>query len=200
MNGHRVDSRDANGFDFGHDVKLQTRRRGKGGVSQSLQASRSRNPPSDLRSFPLDSLHDSLRRQLWQTLAGMTSTVDRLQVKIALLRLVSDCPEQPSVNTPSQFLKTQNSQSERVLSFKHELSITQQLAFICAYSHDPCCVTAVCIEEAAHGSALTVRFAANAGKHGKLIDGLKTISRILESEAKNGSVSPQTIESGIKSR
>jgi hypothetical protein len=117
----------------------------------------------------------------------MASTIPQLHVKIALLRLVSDYPEQPSVNTPSQFLESQNRQSERTLSFTHELSITQQLAFICAYSHDPLRVTAVCIEEAAHGRALTVRFAANSGTHDDLINGLKAISRILEIEAQNGS-------------
>jgi hypothetical protein len=118
----------------------------------------------------------------------MASTVDRLQVKIALLRLVNESPEQSSANTPSQFIETQNS-SERALSFKHELSITQQLAFICAYSDDPLHVTAVCIEEAIHNRALTIRFAANTGKHDDLVDGLKTISRILECGARNGLVS-----------
>jgi hypothetical protein len=119
----------------------------------------------------------------------MASTVDLLQVKIAILKLVNEYPEQPSANTPSQYIETQNSQSERTLSFKHELSITQQLAFICAYSHDPLHITAVCIEEVIHGRALTIRFAANTGQHDDLVNGLKTISRVLESEAKNGSVS-----------
>jgi hypothetical protein len=117
----------------------------------------------------------------------MASAVDRLQVKIALLRLVNECPEHPSVNTPSQFIKRQISQSDRTLSFKHELSITQQLAFISAYSQDPLHVTAVSIEEAIHGRALTIRFAANTGKHDDLVKGLKMISKILENEARNGS-------------
>ena len=119
----------------------------------------------------------------------MASTVDQLQVKIAILRLVNQYPEQPSANTPSQYIETQNSQSDRTLPFKHELSITQQLALICAYSHDPLHVTAVYIEEAVHGHALTIRFAANTGQHEALVNGLNTISRILEREAKNGSVS-----------
>jgi hypothetical protein len=117
----------------------------------------------------------------------MASTVDQLQVKIAILRLVNEYPEQPSANTPSQYIETQNPQSERTLSFKHELSITQQLALICAYSHNPLHVTAVYIEEAIHGRALIIRIAANSGQHDKLVNGLKAISTILEREAENGS-------------
>jgi hypothetical protein len=119
----------------------------------------------------------------------MASIVDLLQVKIAILKLVNEYPEQPSSNTPSQYTETNKSQSERTLSFKHELSIVQQLAFICGYSHDPLHVTAVCIEEAIHGGALIIRFAANKGQHDDLANGLNTISRILENEAKNGSIS-----------
>jgi len=124
----------------------------------------------------------------------MASAIDRLQVKIAILGLVNVYPEQPSTNAPSRYIETQKSQSERTLSLKHELSITQQLAFICAYSHDPLHITAVCIEEAIHGRAITIRFAANTGQHGGLVNGLKMISKILESEAKNGSVFLSTME------
>jgi hypothetical protein len=119
----------------------------------------------------------------------MASTVDILQVKIAILKLVNEFPEQPSFNNSvSQFIKAQNSQSERTLSFKHEVTITQQLAFVCAYSHDPLHVTAVCVEEAVHGRGITIRVAANSGQHDSLVAGLETISGILENEAKNGSV------------
>src|ERR1700761_3342369 len=117
----------------------------------------------------------------------MANDVDRLQVKIAILGLVNEYPEQPSVNELNEYIETQNSQSDRTLTIEHELSITQQLAFICAYSYDPLHIIAVCIEEAIDSRSLTIRIAANTGQHDNLVDGLKIISRILESEAKKGS-------------
>jgi hypothetical protein len=81
-----------------------------------------------------------------------------------------------------------NSWPGRTLTFKHEISITQQLAFICAYSDNPLHVLATCVEEEIERHCLVIRFAANTGKHEVLVDGLKVISRILQNEAINGSV------------
>jgi hypothetical protein len=116
----------------------------------------------------------------------MASVVDLLHVKIATLKIISQLPERPVANSTSHFIDTENSQSGRALSFKHELAVTQQLAFICAYSHDPLHVTAVCIEESIDSSSLTIRFAANTGQHHNLINGMTNISRILEGEANYG--------------
>jgi hypothetical protein len=118
----------------------------------------------------------------------MANSIDRLSVKIALLSLLSDLPEQPSINVSSQHIEAQESQFGRTLAFKHEISIAQQLAFICAYSDDPLHVLATCIEENISRGCLVIRVAANTGKHKILVDGLKTISRILQTEAINGSL------------
>ena len=120
----------------------------------------------------------------------MGSSIDRLSVKIALLSLISNLPEQPSVNVPSQYIEAQESQPGRTLTFRHEVSITQQLAFVCAYSDDPLHVLATCVEEAIPSGGLIIHLAANSGKHECLIDGLKEISRILQNEAINGSAHP----------
>jgi hypothetical protein len=116
----------------------------------------------------------------------MASPVDCLSVKIALLSLVNDLPKQPSINTAEQFIQAHNSWPGRSLTFKHEISITQQLAFICAHSDDPLHVLATCVEEATTKECLTIRFAANTGKHEALVDGLRAISQILQNEAING--------------
>lgn len=111
------------------------------------------------------------------------SSVDSLSVKIALLSLISNLPEPPSVNSPSEYIEAQEG---RTLTFKHEISITQQLAFICAYSDDPLHVLATCVEEAIPSNGLTIHLAANSGTHVRLINGLKEISQILQNEASNG--------------
>ena len=119
----------------------------------------------------------------------MANPVDRLSVKTVLLSLVNDLPEQSSVNASSRYIGTQESQPGRTLTFEHERSITQQLAFISAYSDDPLHVLATCVEEEIPRESLIIRFAANTGKHEVLVDGLTAISRILQNEAINGSVS-----------
>lgn len=121
----------------------------------------------------------------------MGNSIDHLSVKVALLSLVNNLPEQPSFNVPSQYIEAQKAQPDRTLTFKHEVSISQQLAFICAYSGDPLHVLAVCIEEVILSGCLIIRYAANTGKHEVLVDGLKEISRILQNEAANGSVHHQ---------
>ena len=103
-------------------------------------------------------------------------------MKIALLSLVNDLPEQPSINVSSQHIEAQESRVGRSLAFKHEVSIVQQLA------DDPLHVLATCIEENISRGCLVIQLAANTGKHKILVDGLKTISRILQTEAINGSL------------
>lgn len=114
--------------------------------------------------------------------------VDRLALKIILLSLVNDLPEQPNVTSFSRYTGAQESQPGRTLALKHEISITQQLAFICVYSDNPLHVLAACVEEIPR-DCLIIRFAANTGKHEALVVELIAISRILQDEAKNGSVS-----------
>lgn len=95
----------------------------------------------------------------------MVNPIDRLLVNIALLSLVDDLPEPPSVNISSQYIEAQEPQPHRTLSFNYEIIITQQLAFVCAYSGDRLHVLATCVEEATPKSCLVIRFAANSGKH-----------------------------------
>ena len=121
----------------------------------------------------------------------MANHIDCLSVKIALLSLVNNLPEQPSINTSSQHMELGESRPSRSLIFKHEISITQQLAFICAYSDDPLHVLAICIEKSNLRHCLIIHFATNTAKHESLIDGLKTISQILQNEAVNGSAPRQ---------
>jgi hypothetical protein len=116
----------------------------------------------------------------------MPNPIDCLSVKIVLLNLLNNLPEQPSINLSSQYITTQESQPSRTLEFKHEISITQQLSFICAYSNDPLHVLATCVEEGFPRSCLIIRLAANTGRHEALVDGLKAISRILQNEAIDG--------------
>jgi len=113
----------------------------------------------------------------------MVKPVDCLAVKVILLGIVNDTPELPQLNIPRQ----QHAPScERTLSFKHERSIAEQLAFICAYSDDPLHVLAVCIEEADSRNGMTILLAANTGKHESLIAGLERIAHILQNEAIGG--------------
>jgi hypothetical protein len=116
----------------------------------------------------------------------MAHTIDRLSVKIALLSLMTNLPEQPSTNTPSQYLDVHKSQPSKTIPFKHEVLIAQQLSFICAYSDDPLHVLATCIEENCSKDCLIIRLAANTGTHGVLLDGLRIVSGILQNEALNG--------------
>ena len=121
----------------------------------------------------------------------MANAVDRLSVRIALLGLLNDLPEQPSINaSPNQlFVEAQESQSGRTLTFDHEKSITQRLAYISAYSDDPLHVLATCIEEEARRGCLIIRLAANTGTHENLVNRMTGISQILQNEAINGLLS-----------
>lgn len=116
----------------------------------------------------------------------MEDPVNRLVVRIALLSLVDDVPEKPSITRSVQAAASQEGLSHRSLSLKHEVSIAQHLAFVSAYSDSPYHVMAVCIEEEVQRASLVIRFAANTGEHKALLDGLKNISVILQNEAANG--------------
>ena len=116
-------------------------------------------------------------------MADWRNSIHCLAIKIILLGIVNEKPEAPVLNTPAAF-SAQG--SGRTLSLKHEISITQQLAFICAYSEDPLHVIAVCIEEARSREGLIFRVAANTGTHEGLIQSLQKIARILQDEAGNG--------------
>jgi hypothetical protein len=116
--------------------------------------------------------------------SNMANPIDRLAAKIALLGLVTDKPEGPSITESNQYTGARRlSQPRRSLTFEHEVSITQHFGFICAYSEDPLHVTAACIEET---NGLVIRIAANTGRHDKLLDGMKKVSGILQNEAING--------------
>jgi hypothetical protein len=111
----------------------------------------------------------------------MVNLLDCLAVKIILLGLVSETPETPKLNVPLEehcALST-----ERKLTFKHEVCIAEQFAFICAYSSDPLHVLAVCVEEAVSRNGMILRLAFNTGRHEYLIDSLNRITRVLQTEA-----------------
>ena len=116
----------------------------------------------------------------------MAKPIDRLAAKIALLSLVNNKPEDPRVTKSGEYTGAQVIQPRRTLTFKHEISITQHFAFICAYSEDPLHVVATCIEETIPRNCLIIRVAANTGTHETLLNGLEEISRILQNEATNG--------------
>ncbi|ORY19298.1 hypothetical protein BCR34DRAFT_595721 [Clohesyomyces aquaticus] len=112
---------------------------------------------------------------------SMAGPIDLLAAKIAILGLINAIPEQPILNEFNQSAGGQHLQSSRAISYQHEASITQNLAFVCAYSSDPLHVLAVCIEEGRN--SLTIRIAANSGKHERLLDELKPVTWILQNEA-----------------
>ena len=116
----------------------------------------------------------------------MANPIDLLAAKIALLSLVTNKPENPSNTNSNECGGVGVSQPCRALSFKHELSISQQLAFICAYSEHALHVMATCVEETIPKGCLIIRVAANTGTHDALVDGLRQITRILQNEAVNG--------------
>ena len=113
----------------------------------------------------------------------MSTASDRLAAKIALLKLVTELPESCTVATVAQCPAATHPQREGMLSFAHEKSIAQHLAFICAYSEDPLHVLALCVEQSSGNASMTVRIAANTGKHDFLLQGLRTVADLLQEEA-----------------
>lgn len=115
----------------------------------------------------------------------MVNAIDCLAVKIILLGLASETtPELPKDNAPLEQHTALD--AGRKLSFKQELCIVEQLAFVCSYSSDPHHVLAVCIEEAAARNGLIIRFAFNSGSHQALVDSLERMARLLQNEAVGG--------------
>lgn len=112
--------------------------------------------------------------------------MDRLSAKIALLGLVTNAVEKPSivVSTPPE--KPSTIGSRRTIPFKHERTIGQHLSFICGYGDDTLCTMAACIEEDHQNNRLILRYAANVGNHEALSKPMEQVARILQDEAKNG--------------
>ena len=133
-------------------------------------------------AFSSDTQHRSDNVQLS---CSMANAIGLLAAKVALLSLVINKPENPSDTNSNKFVGVEFSLPCRALSPGHELCISQQLAFICAYSEHALHVMATCVEETAKGY-LIIRVAANTGTHAALVDGLKQIARILQNEAVNG--------------
>lgn len=109
--------------------------------------------------------------------------LDRLSANIALLGLVTNAPEKPSV-VLSQPSSTIGSRS--TISFKHERIIGQLLSFVCGYSDDALRSMATCIEEDHQSDRLVVRYAATEGNHGALVKCMEQVASILQDEARNG--------------
>ena len=102
-----------------------------------------------------------------------------LAENIALLRLLSNVPEPPTLNTPPVDLLADNS-GDRRLKFKKECDLVDNLAFISAVSDDPEKVTAVCIEEHRDHRGMTVVLAVNKGNLSSVKEGFERIFRILK--------------------
>ncbi|KAI1964887.1 hypothetical protein LOZ58_001578 [Ophidiomyces ophidiicola] len=108
--------------------------------------------------------------------------VDSLAVKIALLNLIDRNPGEPRGTLDRDNIE-KNERTNTLLPLDSEISVTQQLAFISAYSNDALHVTAICVEEVSEDTII-IRFAANTGSHDDLKRGLRDVARILESEAR----------------
>lgn len=139
---------------------------------------------------------------------------EHLAVKIALLSLVNDLPEQPSIaklSLAEELTGTGASLSQDLpcdpsgitfqrMPLKYELLAAQNLAFISAYSNDPLHVLALACHETQDqstgsrindylcGHKIIIRLAANSGIHNGLLRQMKKIAGILQDEA-NGSKS-----------
>lgn len=113
--------------------------------------------------------------------------MERLAANIALLGLVTDAPEAPSLMVSTPPKEPPTTASLRTMEFKHERLISQHLSFICATSDDPLRIMATCVEEDPHSERLLIRFAANTGTYKELMESLEHIARILQEEANNGS-------------
>lgn len=114
----------------------------------------------------------------------MGDAVNNLSAKVALQELLDKTPEHPRTTLKGRSSIHINEKSNKVLALNHEISVVQQLAFICAYSDRPQDVTAVCVEELVQGG-LIFRLAANNGSHTSLVKGLGDIAGVLENEARS---------------
>lgn len=117
----------------------------------------------------------------------MTDLARQVQARIVLLGLLNNKPEEPStLELPPDLATTPQLERSARLALRHETSIVQHLAFICAYSDNPLHVLALCIQEECSQDRLTIKFAANSGQHAKLLVGLRPISNVLENESRGG--------------
>lgn len=134
---------------------------------------------------------------------------EHLAVKIALLSLVNDLPEQPSIaklSLAEELTGTGASRSQDLscdpygitsqrMPLKYELLAAQNLAFISAYSNDPLHVLALACHETHEqstgsridgylcGHKIIIRLAANSGTHDGLLTQMKKFAEILQDEA-----------------
>ncbi|TLD20894.1 hypothetical protein E2P81_ATG08558 [Venturia nashicola] len=111
--------------------------------------------------------------------------MEHLAANIALLGLVTDAPEAPSLTVSTPPRESPTTASLRTIKFKHERLISQNLAFICANSNDPLRIMATCIEEDHPNERLIIRFAANKGTYEELMESMRHIVRILQDESNN---------------
>lgn len=118
----------------------------------------------------------------------MHHLADRLAASIALLSLVNDKPGEARKTAIGTNNVHADARQNRQISLKHETTITEQLAYVSAYSDSPHHVMAICIEESSE-DALAFRVAVNKGAHEHLVEGLRDIAQILENEAKNCMIS-----------
>lgn len=116
----------------------------------------------------------------------MSEVLTGLAVKIAALAQLTNTPIPETGSSFEEPNQQHRYFPERSLLLKHEQSIAGQLAFVCAYSSDSFHVLAVCLEECASRDGLVIRLAANTKTHERLLDGVKSISRILQQEAQDG--------------
>lgn len=134
---------------------------------------------------------------------------EHLAVKIALLSLINDLPEKPSIARFSPSAGEDGSGPSRSqdlsldspgavfkrMPLKHELLAAQNLAFISAYSKNPLHVLALACHEIqdhktgshsdsnASSKKVMIRLAANTGTHDMLLKEMKIITKILQDEA-----------------
>lgn len=101
-----------------------------------------------------------------------------------LLNKVCPTPEDGHDNFESGLMGS--NESQRTLSFKHELCIADKLSFLSAYTDDNSKVSALCVEELPGGAGLLINVVTNSGELEKLKTVLKNITAILMKEAKIG--------------
>jgi len=119
--------------------------------------------------------------------------MDSLYENVALLRMINPCPGIFSTGEQARKPAIASLCRSTQLQFKHEKEIVQYLAFLSAYSNDPINAIALCIETTESPKQLTIRWAANSGKHEEYVVFLRHVTELLEREA-NGGMIQQLLE------
>lgn len=110
----------------------------------------------------------------------------RMAEAITLLQLIDPEPGDPGENELRNSQLGRDNHSMRQLSLQKERDLADNLAFLSVSTHDPCKVTAVCVEEDPSGEGLTVRMTANSGNMEEERKGFECIARTLERIALQG--------------